>query len=200
MLRLKDKTKGGNYWNFTVPHTGHTMRAGNWFQLNSMIRAHLDANDFKDVVITEDAVEEECAKQAISINHDLVYESVPTPVSERRFQLGDVIRLSRSLFRNIAAGGRRVDPMEANRRADICATCQFNVAPGGCNSCSNSGMASAVVGTLVGNLKTMQDDKLQSCQHCGCFNKAQVWFPLEDLYLEPELDAQLPNHCWKKKQ
>lgn len=202
MLRLRDKTRGASWWVFKVPHTGHTLSADNWFALNAKIRAHLDANDFKDAVISEDVVEEECARRAAAVDPANCFESPPEPVSERRIQLGDVIRLSRTLLLNLARGGKRVDQAEADRRGEICAGCQYNVAPGGCGGCSNSGFAAATVGVLVGDRVTTSDSRLQSCQFCGCFNKAQVWFPAEDLRAatEKHILDQLPPHCWKGNQ
>jgi hypothetical protein len=57
-----------------------------------------------------------------------------------------------------------------------------------------------LVRRLAGTNATEHDSQLESCRHCGCFNKAQVWFPLKILqkYQREAVRRALPSHCWKK--
>lgn len=200
MLRFHWPNSGGEWWQWPVKQTGQTIYAGNLEQLKAKVRAHLDANKFEDVVVVDEELHDYAARIAAKTSPGCCYEDDDVKPQNRRLHLSDVIRFSRTMMLNLARGLKRVDQVEADRRGAICANCIYNVTPGGCGGCSGSGVAAATVGLLVGERKTAADAKLQSCQFCGCFNKAQVWFPLPDLQgaMSAELRSQLPDNCWKK--
>jgi hypothetical protein len=198
MLRLFVKNGGGK-WSYLVKETGVIVKASSLSSLYDLIRKNLDANGFQDSVIDENDVEEYNAREMVKTNPSCCFEG--PKLDKRPLSLQDAIRFTRTLFLNLAKGGDRVGQEEANRRAKICSECPANITPSGCASCSNSGIAAATVGLLVGGRITPYENMLQSCQYCGCFNRVQVWFPIEDLQgaMDESLNASLPDHCWKKR-
>lgn len=80
---------------------------------------------------------------------------------------------------------------DAQRRAAICAGCQFNQAlPGGCASCKAALKESR--GQLIG--ARPQDGRLNACAILGEDLITSVWF--EQI---TEDNAELPAHCWRKR-
>ena len=199
MLMLRDKT-GGCHWEFVVPHTGVKITAGSWEQLLYHIRKHLNANGFENATIEEAIIEQYNAELRAKLNPECCYDKGQLEVKDRKLTYMDVVRFTKTMIKNIAGGSKRVSQEEADRRAAICASCNLNVVTDNCITCSNSGAAAAVVGALVGDRKTSSHQALNSCLHCGCFLKAMVWFPVEDLKHSPpsQFQPELPDHCWKK--
>ena len=117
----------------------------------------------------------------------------------RHLKITDVLRFTALLGESVLRGNPRVDADEANRRAAVCADCPDNVKAAGCEGCTSQ-TVNNLVSTLTGAKATSQDHKLQSCKHCGCLNRAQVWFPLEMLqkHMAAEVAGRLPSYCWKK--
>lgn len=119
----------------------------------------------------------------------------------RSITFNDLMTGTTSMFSFIVKGRPLVTAAEAERRANICATCPFNVpfktpCSGICASLK------AMVASIVGAASTSRDADLQSCYICGCFLKSAVWLPL-DMQIKP-LSAQQKTaletvpHCWKK--
>ena len=103
------------------------------------------------------------------------------------------------LGESILKGNPRVDQEEADRRASICVNCPSNVKPSGCEGCGV-----ARIKDLISNLaggQTVHDNSLESSKHCGCLNRAQIWFPLSMLqkHTSNRVMNELPDNCWKKK-
>lgn len=200
MKTLKFPGAGGNYWNYKVPHTGITIQASNLFELLQKIRVHLNVNGFENAVIERSEIEDDVATRLSAVDPNCCYDSSVIPKNERKIHIADVIRLTRTLISNVSSGFERVDQSEADRRAKICSECQFNISSDGCEGCRNSGAAAAIVGTITGDRKTSLDGSLNVCAFCGCFNKAQIWFPLIDLQngMGQPMRDELPSNCWKK--
>jgi hypothetical protein len=89
-----------------------------------------------------------------------------------------------------------VTQTEANRRAEICASCPRNLPIAGCRSCQN--LVNWTIG-LVGQRSTPFDEKLGGCEVCGCGNQAQVHLPLEVLAQGITSEMKFPDWCWKAK-
>lgn len=96
--------------------------------------------------------------------------------------------------------GPLVDQGEADRRAEICASCfQFNVPYA--KPCSGICDAlKAIVQTIKGSRSTPKDDKLFACRICKCDNSTQIWVKKSILRktVTSEMDAVWPSFCWKK--
>lgn len=123
-----------------------------------------------------------------------------TKPRKRRLTLSDVINGSRVMMSFVKSGREVVDRAEAERRAQICKTCPFNIifpkpCAGVCGELLN------IVKVITGNQGTQYDGSLHSCSVCGCFLQAAIWLPLETQCqgVPPEMAKQftaIPN-CWK---
>jgi hypothetical protein len=192
MMRLIDGTTARDY-TFVVPHTGVTISAITMTKLADAVRDHLDANGFQSVVLPQVEIEDKWCRE----HPGSCQEEHP---ANRPMVLQQVITFTKTMLHNLAKGGQRVDQVVANERAAICASCVNNVDPVGCAPCLNSGAAAAAIGILIGDRTTSSENALKSCAMCGCMNKAQVWFPIQDLQagMSQALRNSLPDNCWKK--
>lgn len=103
----------------------------------------------------------------------------------------------------VSDGRARVPLDEADRRASICAGCEFNAPPAGCTNC-NKGAIANITQKIVGGQPTKHDAALQACSVCGCDLKAKVHLKLETLqrHMSKAQLAQLPparngkQACW----
>lgn len=184
-------TPHGGY-SYTQPETNHTLTAYDFRSLVERVIQHRKANNLPVPFNIDDAVEMYICHE----RPELCEDRSQTPSQAQPLTLALAVRLTKTL---IAAGNKRADEDEANRRAEICAACTDNVEPTGCSGC-NKPLVKKAVEFIVGGRKTAYDSSLKSCKHCGCFNAAQVWIPLDALQSvisEGEND-NLPDHCWKK--
>jgi len=96
-----------------------------------------------------------------------------------------------------------VSQEEAERRAEICANCRFNVRvdDAGCVGCF--GLAARIV-ALIGENKTKLDSSLFFCGICGCSNTVSVFAPLpvlEKIYNPADFPEDVNGSgtpCWKR--
>ena len=94
-----------------------------------------------------------------------------------------------------------VPQKEAERRAAICMTCEFNAPlPGSCGACAQK-IAQAL--TIIGSRKTEFDDSLGACALCSCALKVAVHMPLEaqQAGLSEDLKDEFRRvkYCWKNE-
>ena len=93
-----------------------------------------------------------------------------------------------------------VSQEEANKRAAICASCQYNLPIANCWGCGTLG---SLYRGIVGFMATANDTQLRSCDMCGCDNKTQVHFTKEVLQLAASkqglVATKFPDWCWKKE-
>lgn len=99
--------------------------------------------------------------------------------------------------------GGHVDDAEANRRAEICANCQWNteIGDGACSGCF--GLTARVM-QVIGGRKTRFDDSLRFCGICGCSNAVSAYVPIDILSRAHNLndfpvDCGNGIKCWKKE-
>jgi hypothetical protein len=181
-------------YSYTQEETGQTLGADSFHQLVARVVAHRKANNLPVPFNISDIVEGDICKH----RKELCHGYVPAPPKNKLITLDLALRLTRTL---VAAGGKRVESQaEADQRAAICAMCPDNVEPQGCSGCK-SNLIKKAVEFIVGSRETPYDNLLKSCKHCGCFNAAQIWLPLEALQktmVDGENEA-LPDHCWKRK-
>jgi hypothetical protein len=90
---------------------------------------------------------------------------------------------------------------EAEKRAEICAGCEFNMnIAGSCGACADR-LARAL--TIIGSRRTRLDDKLGACALCSCALRVAVHIPLEAQHagLSQELkeDFRRVDYCWKRE-
>lgn len=96
------------------------------------------------------------------------------------------------------SGGMPVSKVLSEKRAAICVACPKNVSA---NWFVQAG--AAVVKEVIEfrndvSLKTTQDDKLKSCEVCGCIMRLKVHTPLEIIVrnTKPEMLQKFPDNCW----
>lgn len=128
-------------------------------------------------------------------------EGIPLPPAGGwRFDIQGVIQGTRTLAQWLLKGkGRKVEVVEAERRALICASCPMNQDPAGCSSCTMGALKEAA-NLIVGGTTTVYDSSLKSCRVCGCSLRAKIHLPL-DILRDNLTDAQmtaLPQACWLK--
>ncbi len=197
MLALKNRNivpAGG--FRYTQRESGVTMAAHTFNQLCELVKNHRQANGYPLSIDYEAEIEMQLCLQ---LDREEC-KQVKAEIKPRQLGFADVMRFTKTLGESVLKGNPRVDKEEANRRALICTGCNANVKAMGCSGCNSKRVASLIT-TLTGTDKTDHDEKLDSCAYCGCFNKAQVWFPLDILQnnVKESINNALPEHCWKKK-
>jgi len=191
-LANKSRTPSGG-WRYFDEDTGTLVTGAHWGHLVQSVYNHRTANELPcDPSLVDDIESYMCAECSDSC------ESVSPPATAY-IGIADVITLTRTLAESFLKGNPRVDTLEANRRAKICSGCAANVEAGGCRPCHSKSME-AILLKFSGPKKTDSDQNLKSCLHCGCFNKVQVWFPLDILQKNQRAKVKkaLPDNCWKK--
>lgn len=122
------------------------------------------------------------------------------PMGGWGFTIQAVIQGTRTLAQwMINAKGKKVELVEAERRALICAGCPFNQPPVGCSGCNIKALHDAS-NFVVNGAATVYDSQLQSCKICGCSLRAKIHLPLDilrDNLTDGQMNA-LPQHCWLK--
>lgn len=182
-----------NGYSYEQKETSIKLTADNFGQLVTRVADHRRANNLPVPFNIADIVEAKVCEQ----RPELCEGYVPKPPPNQKLTLNSAIRFTRTL---VAAGGKRVENQaEADQRAAICAMCPDNIEPEGCTGCSSS-IIKKTVEFMVGSRKTSYDSTLKSCKHCGCFNAAQVWLPLDALQktITNSENEALPDHCWKR--
>lgn len=195
---LEQDTVPPGGWRYRVPETGFVIQAWSWAALVPKVVAHYQANATKPPPDLEDLV----VKYACDTYAKCDEGGIPNRIARnvlKGLHVNEVIRFTQTLF-DAVKRGERISQDEANRRASICAGCEFNQKPEGCTGC-NSSAIKGLVSTLSQAGRTPHDAQLQSCRFCGCFIQSLIWYPLETLqkFTDQAENAELPNHCWKKR-
>lgn len=94
--------------------------------------------------------------------------------------------------------GEYASPDEAEKRAAVCVMCDRNVDVD-CAQCQVTAIAMKIL-KVVGQRKTLVDDRLKHCAECGCSNRIKVWVPMTVIKEKTPVEAmeRLPAHCWMK--
>ena len=120
----------------------------------------------------------------------------------RTLTFSDVFAGTQTMFRHILAGSPLVPEVEAERRAEICSRCPFNVSfSTPCNGICES--LKKMVKAITGSATTSRNASLRSCFFCGCFLQSAVWLPLaiqlKPLSQEQKDKLKSVGECWKKE-
>lgn len=96
-----------------------------------------------------------------------------------------------------------VSQEEADRRAEICIGCPFNV-PVDDTACWGCFNLTARIMRVIGNRRTRFDEGLKFCGLCGCSNVVSAFVPLSVLgkaHKLEEFPADIGNGapCWKRR-
>ena len=197
MLKLNNRshTPSGGF-RYTQPESGMQIDASSFDQLMARIKDHRDANGYPISINIEAEVEDQVCRNTAS---EQWCRKVDDEAAPRSYRANDVLRFSRVLAEKFIKGNKRADQESANTRAATCAACPDNIPVHGCDGCG-SGVIQSAIRRVSGAGSTPHDSELKTCRWCGCFNAAQVWFPLEILQdnMSGEIRNSLPKHCWKK--
>jgi hypothetical protein len=194
LIKDKETVPAGGIFRYVQPESGLEIRESSWRNLVNSVRLHRQANGYAIPVDYEREVEEGFCK----LLPEACKEGAASP-TPKRLTIGQVISFTSILGESMLRGNPRCSAEVADERASICASCPDNIKPDGCGGC-NSRKVDSLVSKLTGAKPTSHDSRLDSCRHCGCLNRAQVWFPLEILqkHTSKEVREALPAHCWKK--
>lgn len=200
-MRLRIEKKGripyGGSWRYIQPGTQKLITAVTWDNLLANIREHRRANGIPMGLEFEDEVEQAVCREHPDecVGYDETYPR------KRSLTLSDVIAGSRVMMSFYSHGKRLVSRIEAERRAQICINCPYNMTfakpcSGICQELKN------VVMAIVDSVGTQYDRQLNSCTVCGCFLQASIWLELEDQCkgtneLQKKQFSNTPN-CWKQ--
>ena len=195
MLVWRNKTRtplGG--WRFFQKETNTMVKGAHWNDLILKVAGHRSANNLPIEPGWERELEEYMCSQFEDACDEVDQGKAPT------INMGAVMQFTKIIGEAIIKGNSCVEKDEAYSRAAICSNCPSNVEPEGCAPCGIRNVANLLT-KLIGSKETPHDNRLNSCKHCGCLNKAQVWFPLELLqkHMSDKVNKDLPNNCWKKK-
>jgi len=105
---------------------------------------------------------------------------------------GGVNLLMNMLFKNY------VSQEEANRRAEICKSCEENVSPEPEKLSSFRRWTDDIAYNSVGERSTPYDADLYTCNVCTCVLRTKVW-NAEIVKESKETNDRFPNHCWAKR-
>ena len=191
-------------WRYTQKETGRKFSTYDWPTFENDIRSHRLANGIKLSPDWKEELQDELCKDNIEKwgpNWCRRYST--KKVKRKGFSFGAAISFLNFLWNWIKAGGGYVEQEEAERRARICSTCEFNVElSSNCGACVSSLMS--VVSKLRGGRKTSFDNKLHNCQVCSCVNKVSVHLPVEPQFaaLSESVKETFKSidYCWKKLQ
>ncbi len=194
MLKLLKRDVGvpengnGHYFRYRHRETGHWSEAFDWWTWQERIALHRRANNLTPITVeeSEDQLCRTLPPGWCKQDSGDMPANVPT-----RFGWSQLVEGMKA-FAKLAMSGF-VDQSEADRRADICTTCYFNVNPTGCGTCVK--MATLITGDVAGRT-TSEDVNLKACAVCTCALKAMVHFPIQSLG-EGNQDL-FPSFCWRK--
>jgi len=199
MLRTTETPPGGYKW--TEPTTGKTFEHYDYTAFTNAIRDFHIGNEIPLAPDWREQVKSDMCSQN-RVKWGSLCRRVDAPKGVRPFSIEAAKSFVKFMAGWLSKGGGYVDQAEAERRAEICAGCEFNqVAVASCGSCYNA-VLEAIHG-IVGKRETKYSDKLESCKVCSCSNRVSVWMPLDAQLnaLAPETKEQLSRlaWCWKKE-
>lgn len=192
MLTLSNKMlvpPGG--WRFVVPQTGTSLRAPTYASLYNEALVDLERHGIAAPLDYDQAFADELCRQG-NAECEVI---APATNETRTLTAGDAIRFLKVLRSWAGTRGELVTQAEADRRAEICAGCRYNVAITGCSVCQ--GIAGKIA-EIIGSRESRFDNQLQGCAICACENKAQVHLPLEVLHKGVTPEMAFPEWCWKR--
>lgn len=111
----------------------------------------------------------------------------------RRVNMGDISRFAATLRGWAKSGMTPVNQEIADKRAETCAKCPYNVEVTGCSMCKK------MVKTLFPALKdkrTTSHESLQSCSGCGCVLRYKVYMPADALPPSTNKPELYHEDCW----
>jgi len=178
-----------NGWRYEQPETGLMIVATTLKQLIERVVLHRKNNNLPLGNPVKEVQAYICAKEPSACSDQPLRPKQGFTVSDVRAFLHTVTKL-------LAEGGKLVEPVEAERRAAICAKCPHNQKVSGCFGCQNVGN---LVLKAIGSRATSYDAALQQCNICGCSLAAKVHVPLEIIQQTQAREYEFPEWCWLRE-
>lgn len=201
MLRLKDTATippGG--WRYIHRETGAVIHGQTYRELIAAVVDFHKANNFPIGLLFESAVQDQMCR-AIGEGMDQFCSAVPRehqayPLTTRKIGATEIKAFLKVMKEWAKTGEPMVSQEEAERRAEICASCPMNIEATGCRTCQGIAAYAAEIG---GVRKTRLDSSLKTCSVCGCFLRVAISFPLapQMSILTDEQRQAFPSFCWK---
>jgi len=194
-LRNKGVVPRGGIWRYKQSESGLTLESDSWLGLVDVVKRHRMANGYTIPITFESDIEQGVCELAPSV----CVKADGKSAASSRITWGQVAQFTGIMISSLLKGRPKEPESEANRRAQICSQCPDNVQAEGCSGC-NSRKIETLVQKVAGTSRTKHDSQLESCRHCGCLNRVQVWFPKEILqkHMDNKVREALPAPCWKK--
>lgn len=186
-------------WHYVQPESGRVFESYDYSTWINQIRDHRLANGYPISADWELELQNDLCRRHPEwgnvVCHRLDGKSFP-----RRLSFSATLSFLNMLGQWVKKGAHFVTQEEAERRANICATCPMNVPIAfGCAVCYSQ--VQEVIAWLGGQTKTERDDQLGICGICSCSLKPSVHFPLEaqQANLTDEMKEQFKSlgYCWK---
>lgn len=177
--------RGG--WRYTDPLTGLVHNDNHLGAVLEKTRRGWVANGIEPPPSWKEQVLDEICQQ----NPDL--DCIEVGVVERTLSLDDIWRFAKTAKAWLDGGGKWVPEAESEARAAVCIECPENVVVHGCFGCKGAIKWLAERNGMPA--PTKQDEKLQSCKVCGCYNRVAVHMPLEAMDVT---GLEFPEKCWKR--
>jgi hypothetical protein len=202
-LSITNQNPPGGF-RFTVPENGYQMSGFHTMaDLLGAVKRHYDDNNIPLPDNWQDLVENQlCQKMPAGWCHYI--DGTPaqgiTPVLSFENILKGITSLSKMAMEAVKGEDVYVDQNEAERRADICSRCYYNMNASFCMGCGGARVILDLVGEVRGSRTTTKDYMLQNCGVCGCRNDAIVHVKKNILLSGENSDTtnKRPNWCWLK--
>ena len=157
-------------------------------QLVEDVKRHMEANDVPVPITLEREMNE-----AACLEHPDQCSDVD-PDAERKIGL---FYLAKKFFTAVIAAATQglMGQDEAERRALICSTCQFN-AGSSLNLCGSGCHTAKFVREAAESLSTKHtslDGQLNTCTKCECSLRLKIWIPKQAM---ADKTIDWPIHCW----
>lgn len=181
-------------WTYQVPETGMHLEESSLDALIKAIHAHLDLNNISyDPSQTYPAVIADiCRRSPTGICKNFVNRFIARSreVQNGTIALAQIIRKGRGAF---------VSADIAEKRAETCLQCHYNIDNPGCSTCKGFRM---VINNSKGKRSTKHDADLKTCGICKCFLETLVHMDVEVLKAATDRRTvcEYPEWCWKKQE
>lgn len=181
-------------WHDKCPHCGNHSVGITFRQLAGRVAQHYQNMKHPVVGTIEHELEERlCA--ALCPKDQAAY--CQTGVRQRQtVRWGEILAFLTWLTSWFGSGRQLVVQPEAERRAQICAQCPYNLAVSGCASCR---IAMEVFRSKVMKATPVSKEaELRACGVCGCDLRSLVHVPMESL--SGRHDYSAVKWCWQNPQ
>lgn len=181
-------------WKYVQAQSKFLIQGGDYYDLREKVRKHRQINRFKTGPELDQEIQEQiCSSLPTQARASFCRDCAAASGSGRSLALEDV-RHFLQVAKEWLPKPVFVAQIEADRRAEICASCPKNIPIAGCTSCRNLVKWSI---ELIGQRTTPFDSKLGACEVCGCGNQAQVHLPLRALAKGITPEMEFDPRCWK---